>query len=322
MKIEMTKIGFFLRMTVAGMIGAIFSMAIFCWTYTYDNATPPDTGEPPRVGASRIRELKNALQERLNVCGYYPYTGTEISDACAGEIRRLLIHEPIASTPTVAANHFDIRTKDVNSIAEIHLTDEDENELQLTDEGTLNIVSADLLGTLANNTYFTTVDQAGTGTVDLIKADANDVAVVPDDSQTATNTAPTQSKALVNKKYVDDTVATVATSADAMHDVEGGYNNCDVQGVRRKVYTKYFYGKLDADATTNVAHGENIDKIFSVSVACWNDVDNYYCVYDYTYGQAATRQFLLSWNTTNVVISGVGAHLQGNNYKIKIDYVL
>lgn len=199
----------FMMMTAAGMAGAIFAIVLLgtSFTYTYDNATPPDTGESPRLGASRIRELKNALQERLNVCGYYPYTGTEISDACAGEIRRLLFHAPIESTPTVAENHFDIRLKDFDGKAELTLTDEDEQELQLTSAGTLNIVSADLLGTLANNTYFTAVNQAADGTVDLIKADANDVAVVPDNSQTATNAAPTSSTGIANKKYVIDYVA-------------------------------------------------------------------------------------------------------------------
>lgn len=257
----------FLMMTVAGMAGAIFTIVLLgtSWTYDYDNATPPDTGESPRLGASRIREFKNALQERLNVCGYYPYTGTEISDADAGEMRRILFHAPIESTPTVAANHFDIRTKDVAGVAEIFLTDENEAEFQLTSGGTLNIVEADLLGTLTNNTYFTAIDNAGTGTVDLIKADANDVAVVPDNSQTATNAAPTSSTGLTNKKYVDDQI-----TANADPSYTGGQSHTFNGGLIMKMGAT----SVGGNSTVEVTYGTAFPNGFVIAVGSMQSTDD------------------------------------------------
>ena len=59
---------------------------------------------------------------------------------------------------------------------------------------------------VANDTYFTAIDNAGTGTVNLIKANTSDVAVLPDGSELATSGAPTADADLANKKYVDDNV--------------------------------------------------------------------------------------------------------------------
>ena len=59
---------------------------------------------------------------------------------------------------------------------------------------------------LANNQYLTAVDATGTGTVNLIKANASDVAILPDGSELASSAAPTTDAGLANKKYVDDNV--------------------------------------------------------------------------------------------------------------------
>lgn len=59
-------------------------------------------------------------------------------------------------------------------------------------------------GLYANNSFLAARNAADNGNVDLIKADTNDVAVVPDGTETATNAAPSSDKDLVNKKYVDD----------------------------------------------------------------------------------------------------------------------
>ena len=180
------------------LLGTVFSSV-------YDTATPLGTDAPSSLD-DQIRLSKAANQERNNVDHYWPLSGTQVSDADAGEHRKVLFHAPIAATPTVAASHGDLRITDVSGKAEPAWTDEDEQELIVTDAGTLNIIEADLLGTVTNNTYFTAIDNAGTGTVSLIKADANDVAVVPDNSQTATNAAPTSSTGIANKKYVDDNI--------------------------------------------------------------------------------------------------------------------
>ncbi len=184
----------------AGLCAVIYATS---FSDTYDTATPLGT-DAPSVIDDRIREVKAGVQERQNVDHYWPLTGTQVSDADAGEHRKILFHAPIAATPTVAADHGDLRIMDVAGKAELVWTDEDENELVLTSVGALNTVSADLLGTLANATYFTAVDQAGTGTVDLIQATAADVAQLPDGTVLATSGAPTADAQIANKKYVDD----------------------------------------------------------------------------------------------------------------------
>lgn len=216
-----------LRMIPTAMAGAIFATVLMSWTYTYDNATPPDTGESPRLGASRIRELKNALQERLNVTGYYPYTDTEISDACAGENRRVLFHEPIETTPTVAENHGDLRLKDFDDKAELTWTDEDEHEAQLTSGGKLNgaILLADSVNEdairLNNDSYLTGRNFADDGDVNIFKVNTSDgitlgaVTTLPDTSALATSGPPVAAAQIANKKYVDDQLAAAVPDDDA-----------------------------------------------------------------------------------------------------------
>jgi len=62
---------------------------------------------------------------------------------------------------------------------------------------------------IANNTYLKATNNAGTGTVDLIKANTSDVAVLPDGSELATSAAPTADADIANKKYVDDQIGAV-----------------------------------------------------------------------------------------------------------------
>lgn len=164
---------------------------------TYDTNTPLGSDDPAEAD-DRMREIKSAIQERENVDHYWPLTGTEVSDADTGEHRKVLFHAPIVATPTVAANHGDLRIKDTDGKAELTWTDEDENELVLTSKGQ----------NLANATYLTATDEAGTGSVDLIKAGRNvaddtDVAIVPDLTRTASDAAPVEDTDLANKKYVD-----------------------------------------------------------------------------------------------------------------------
>lgn len=192
--------GGFISLLLALLMGTTF-------TYTYDNATPVGTDAPSTLD-DQDRNTKLAIQERENVDHFWELTGTQVSDSQTGEHRKVTFQGPIAD-PTTTTNKGYFYTKDVSAVVEAHWKDESGNVLVLTDAGTLNIVSADLLGTVANNTFFTAIDQAGTGTVDLIKADANDVAVLPDNSQTATNAAPTSSTGIANKKYVDDNTTMV-----------------------------------------------------------------------------------------------------------------
>ncbi|MCK5617108.1 hypothetical protein KAR91_85385 [Candidatus Pacearchaeota archaeon] len=191
------------------------------FTKTFDTATPAGSDDPAEAD-DRMREIKAATQERENVDHYWPLTGTEVSDADAGEHRKVLFHAPIPATPTVAANHGDLRIKDVangtDTKAELVFTNEAEAELQLSSNGK----------NLANNVSLTADNAAGDGAISLIKADTNDKAVVPDGTQNLTNAAPDEDKDLANKKYVDDQIAAgIAAGAGvakgmATFDGEGG----------------------------------------------------------------------------------------------------
>ena len=64
---------------------------------------------------------------------------------------------------------------------------------------------------LPNDTYLTADNAADTGTVDLIKANTSDVAVIPDGSELATSAAPTADADIANKKYVDDQMGAVGS---------------------------------------------------------------------------------------------------------------
>lgn len=178
----------------------VWAVLLGGWTYTYDTATPLGS-DAPSVIDDRIREVKAAIQERMNVDHYWPLTGTEVSDAAAGQHRQIEFYGPI-STPTYAANKMWIYGKDVSSVIEAHILDESNNEIQLTSGGTINITSADLLGTLASDTYFTDANS-----VDLIKGDPNGDAMLPDGAELATSAAPTTDHAIANKKYADDIIA-------------------------------------------------------------------------------------------------------------------
>lgn len=54
------------------------------WTYTYDTATPAGSDDPAEAD-DRMREIKAALQERLNVEHVFDLTGTEVSHADTGK---------------------------------------------------------------------------------------------------------------------------------------------------------------------------------------------------------------------------------------------
>ena len=168
---------------------------------TFDTATPAG-GNTPTEADDRMRETKAATQERENVDHYWPKTGTEVSDADAGEHRKVTLRT--GSAPSAVADKGFVYAKDVSAKAELFYRDEDGDEVQITTGGIIKLTSAALLAILANNTFLTAVDQAGSGTVNLIKAGTNDLATLPDSAEMASSAAPVEDEAIANKKYVDD----------------------------------------------------------------------------------------------------------------------
>lgn len=175
------------------------------FSFTMDTSTPQGSDDPAEAD-DRIREVKAALQERENVNHYWPLTGTEVSDADTGEHRKVLFHIPIASTPTVAADHGDLRIKDVangsDTLAEVVYTNESEEELQLSSSG----------NNLANNVNLTATNSAGTGSVNLIKATTGDIPEILVGAVLSADTAPAVDAGIANKKYVDTGAWTPSTA--------------------------------------------------------------------------------------------------------------
>ncbi|HDY88246.1 MAG TPA: hypothetical protein ENH82_09060 [bacterium] len=93
---------------------------------------------------------------------------------------------------------------------------------------------------LPNDTYLTADNAAGTGTVDLIKANTSDVAVIPDGSELATSAAPTADADIANKKYVDD-----------YHVFALMYNSID-QNIPSATWTKREFDTSEIDSTGSI----------------------------------------------------------------------
>lgn len=113
------------------------------WTDTYDTNTPDGDADSPQEADDRIREVKAAVQERENVDHYWPLTGTQVSDTEAGEHRKVTMHAPI-STPANVANKMFVYGKDVGGKIELHVEDEDGNEVQITSAGKILSASLDM----------------------------------------------------------------------------------------------------------------------------------------------------------------------------------
>lgn len=175
------------------------------WSYTLATDSPDGSVEVAATLDDYIRLVKQALIERLDTDLYFPLTGTQVSNTSAGKHRKVQFYGVLGTKPTLAAGECALYIKTVSGKSELFFENQDGTEKQLTTVGALNIESTDLLGRLANDTYLTAVDAAGTGTVNLIKANASDAAQLPDSSQLATDAAPTTDAQIANKKYVDDT---------------------------------------------------------------------------------------------------------------------
>lgn len=219
---------------------------------TFDKTTPAGT-DAPSVIDDRIQEFKKAVQERENVDHYWPYAsvddvagGNEVASKYTGEHRKVTLYENITDPPQVTGKgHIYMKG------GELYYQDATNTTRKLTLAGALYIISADLLGKLANNTYFTAVDFAGTGTVDLIKANASDVPVLPDGSELATSDPPTEDAGIVNKAYSDTKEPKLVTQSTAS--IFGARTNLDSESAalaRNIVYKVGSDGEVTFNSTT------------------------------------------------------------------------
>ena len=255
-----------------------------------------------------------------------------------GKHTQITFTDPI-STPTFAANEAFLYSKNVSAVTELHWLDESNNELQLTSGGdlfsstgltvttnatfnggiTLGAGDDLLLSTtsditISGNTF--TVAGATGNTVVAGTLDVTGVATLGDGSllAAATETADGD-RTIVDLNYAK-------TGDTVQHDSEGGFSNCDINGTKTKVYTKYFTGTLDADDSTLVIHSLVRDNILHVSASVFDDVEAEFVTSENFRGSSVASSWNISYNNTHVVIDVVGTSIQGNAYRIKIDYKL
>ena len=159
----------FITLLTCGLLWAI----VLCgFTYTYDTNTPLGSDDPAEAD-DRMREIKSALQERLNVEHVFDLTGTEVSGANTGK-------------------HTDITC---DSIV---------NGGALTNTGAVAVTGAFSVNTNKFTVAAATGNTAIAGTLDVAGAgEIVGVATLGDASLLKTSAAPTTDAMIANKKYVD-----------------------------------------------------------------------------------------------------------------------
>lgn len=178
---------------VVRSIAAVFVTTVF--SSTYDIATPAGVDDPSEAD-DRMREIKAAIQERLNVSMYFPLTGTEVSDADAGEMRMIPFHESI-SDPTQVASHSHLYMQS----DELRYQDDTNSAFDLTSGGNLGSASTNLL---ANTAIFSgTLDV--TGNIDPTTYETTNGGFLDEDDMASDAADKVASQQSV-KKYVDDQI--------------------------------------------------------------------------------------------------------------------
>lgn len=206
--------------------------------YSFDTTTPAGT-DSPSVIDNRIREVKEAVQERENVDHYWPLTGTQVSDADAGKHRQVTFRADI-TTPTKVTDEAHLYQKS----GELFWQDDTNTEIQLTVAGKLSMAA---LSNLLNNVFLKSVNVAGTGTINLIKGGTGDKAVIADGALFETSAAPTVDAGIANKKYVDDQIdASIGTGTFNPLAYTGGESITFPNGL----IIKHGYKVRVADSTT------------------------------------------------------------------------
>lgn len=120
------------------ILGCLFVLSLG-WTYSWDVTTPAGT-DSPSVIDNRIREVKQVVQEMLNVDHYFPLTGTQVSDADAGKHRQINFQANI-TTPAHVTGETHLYQKG----GELYWQDATNTEVALTSAGVL-LLAANSVG--------------------------------------------------------------------------------------------------------------------------------------------------------------------------------
>jgi hypothetical protein len=130
----------------------------------------PSGSDNVSAGDNRIREMKTQIREVINVDHDFPSSGQA---ADVGQHKKVTLQEQ-ANLGTGAEGVPILGAQTVGGKAELVFTDEDDNDIQLTSGGKLDLGS----GRLDNDEALTSRNNAGDGDLNLIKANASDQAVI------------------------------------------------------------------------------------------------------------------------------------------------
>ena len=130
----------------------------------------PAGGDNLSAGDNRIREFKTQVREVIDVDHDFPSSGQA---ADVGQHKKVTLQEQ-ADLGTGTEGVPILGAQTVSGKAELVFTDEDDNDVQITSGGKIDGASV----RLDNNESLTATDNAGTGTVALIKANASDQAEI------------------------------------------------------------------------------------------------------------------------------------------------
>ncbi len=138
-------------------------------TTSWDETSPAGS-QSILLGDNRIREFKTQVREVIGVDHDFPSSGQAADN---GQHLRVTLQEQ-ADLGSGAEGVPILGAQTINSKAELVFTDEDDNDIQITSAGYIDGASV----RLDNDESLTATDNAGTGTVSLIKANASDQAEV------------------------------------------------------------------------------------------------------------------------------------------------
>jgi hypothetical protein len=142
---------------------AVISLASFGFTRDYDTSIPINHSLNS-LWPSYDRAVKVDIQDRLIDI---------VSGFDSGETTVGILNLPFIanSAPGTVTNQIQLYGKDSSGKTELFVKDEDGDEFQITKDAKLYGGS---LGSLTNNVYLTAVNNAGSGTDNLIKANTSD----------------------------------------------------------------------------------------------------------------------------------------------------
>lgn len=170
-------------------------------TETHDETKPAGT-RARSLGDDDIREKDRMYRERLAID--HVFLADESGEAGIG-IHKKVTMRILAADPTQYDDVGYVYLKTVSGVIELFYEDSAGTVTQLTSAG--KILGDNVKW--SNNTNIVAKNAAGSGTVNLIKANASDVPEVPNGAVLSSSAAPTTDAQIPNKKYVDDKVAAV-----------------------------------------------------------------------------------------------------------------